>query len=206
MSISEIDNLMNLIRNQIYFYSNDVCYCLIDFKSIWSYIGFSNNLKTEEIIMINQYITRINKILYQSNEEYNFYIIDELNEKDFFISKFNEILKVKKDFLDYITKIKNFRKTELRNFYYKKNNDKWFERTVFIFLKYEGFFPVYTRFFFEKIKKVWNEMLKDEQQFFIYVCEDILGGMNLDFISQNLNNWIKMNILDKEILNDFILI
>ena len=49
-------------------------------------------------------------------------------------------------------------------------------------------------------------MLKDEQQFFIYVCEDILGGMNLDFISQNLNNWIKMNILDKEILNDFILI
>ena len=52
--------------------------------------------------MINQYITRINKILYLVNEEYNYYIIDELDNKDFFISKFNEIFKVKNEFINYI--------------------------------------------------------------------------------------------------------
>jgi len=201
----EIDTLVNQIRNQIYYYSNDICYCLIDFRSIWSIIGFNITLKSEEINMINQYITRINKILYLVNEEYNYYIIDELDNKDFFISKFNEIFKVKNEFINYIYKIKNINKTENRIFYYKKHTDKWFEKTIFIFLKYEGYLPVHSNYLFQYLKNNWNRISIEEQQFIIYICEDILGGINLDFISKNFNNWIKMNILDKNILEDFIL-
>jgi len=206
MSIGKIDMLMNEIRSKIYYFKDDICYCLIDIKSIWNLVGFNNNLSTEEIIIINQYISRINKILFESNNEYNFYIVDDLDNDDYFIQKDKELFKIKNDFLDFLYKIKYRKHNETRIFYYKKNNDKWFERLIFIYLKYDGFIPTYTTNLFIFIKKNWKTFTEEEKQFIIYVCEDILGGINIDFISKNLNTWIKMYIFDKNILSDFILI
>ena len=198
MSIGKIDMLMNEIRSKIYYFKDDICYCLIDIKSIWNLVGFNNNLSTEEIIIINQYISRINKILFETN--------NELDNDDYFIQKDKELFKIKNDFLDFLYKIKYRKHNESRILYYKKNNDKWFERLIFIYLKYDGFIPTYTTNLFIFIKKNWKTFTEEERQFIIYVCEDILGGINIDFISKNLNTWIKMYILDKYILSDFILI
>jgi hypothetical protein len=206
MSIGKIDMLMNEIRSRIYYFKDDICYCLIDIKSIWNLVGFNNNLSTEEIIIINQYISRINKILSETNNEYNFYIVDDLDNEDYFIQKDKELFRIKNDFLDLLYKIKYRKHSESRIFYYKKNNDKWFERLIFIYLKYDGFIPTYTTNLFIFIKKNWKIFTEEERQFIIYVCEDILGGINLDFLSKNLNTWIKMYIIDKNILSDFILI
>jgi hypothetical protein len=114
-----------------------------------------------------------------------------------------QIKDVRKKYLSKIIKIK-LEDNHLQNLaFYNKNTNQWFERLVYIYLKYEGRLPMSSLHFWKYIKKIFNELDSNSKDHIIYICEDILGGLDLENISRNFESWIMRNIFDKKILKDF---
>jgi hypothetical protein len=67
-------------------------------------------------------------------------------------------------------------------------------RTLFrIYLKYGGNRGVSCIDFFKSIKDNWEKLEDSETIEISYITETILGGYSLEHISQNLQNWLKLN-------------
>ena len=77
---------------------------------------------------------------------------------------------------------------------YKENKGTEWVRTLFkIYLKYGGNKGVSCIDFFKSIKDNWDKLEDSETIEISYITETILGGYSLDNISQNLQNWLKLN-------------
>ena len=71
---------------------------------------------------------------------------------------------------------------------------RWIRYLFDVYLKYGGKRGVSCIEFFNSIKERWNK-LKDEETIEIgYITDNILGGISIELISYNLQNWLVTNI------------
>lgn len=215
MSAIDLYDLMNKINMEPYlFFTKDVY--LLSIKSILKYTeGFLSN---DEFKKVNSYINELrveyNKVNTNINNYYgeiSYLVEEEQIQVNFrYISLLNEIytkiVEIKDKMIKDLINIKNrYFSLNKDRIYNKKDKEQyWFENLVSIYLKYGGKLPTSSLNFWEYIKSKWDTIEpKYDQQFIIYICEDILGGINLKYISINFDTWIRRNIHDTQILRDF---
>lgn len=72
----------------------------------------------------------------------------------------------------------------------------WYHNLRSIFYKYlyiDKSISISLLELFYKLKSIYNEISIEDQQILITICEDVLGGISLENISNNLEKWIKIN-------------
>ena len=203
------NELFQKMSNEIYLETENGKIHLNSIKSIWSYLGLDVTLSQSDLSKINKSITSINKNILKTNELINEIYIDQFIDDSQLISNsfqelYNIIKKDSKIIKDIISRIKNEKNIKDKLLYYRNDEKIWLEKLVNIYLNEGGKLPILSLDFFKYFKLKWKDIfLEKDKQFVIYVCEDILGGLNLENISYNFNTWIKRNITDRRILNDF---
>ena len=72
-------------------------------------------------------------------------------------------------------------------------NNLWLYRLFNIFNIYINITPIPVSKIFMLLAQNWSSVSYYDQQFLIYIAEDILGGNNIPYITYNLLNWIDNN-------------
>lgn len=71
---------------------------------------------------------------------------------------------------------------------------RWIYTLFNIYLKYGGNPGVSSMEFFNSIKDIWDKLEDEETIEISYITDNILGGISLENIAINLNNWLRINL------------
>lgn len=71
---------------------------------------------------------------------------------------------------------------------------RWIRYLIDVYLKYGGIRGVSSIEFFNSMKEKWSKLEDEETIEIWYITDNILGGISIENISINLNNWLINNI------------
>ncbi len=69
----------------------------------------------------------------------------------------------------------------------------WIVELIEIYIRYNTKLPITTRGMLYRLGKRWEEYTDTERELVDYICDKMLGGIDLSHMTKNLNHWITTN-------------
>jgi hypothetical protein len=175
---------------------------------IVTYLGFKIRFSQDEFRLLKEKCETINYMLKQveikiSILEYTLqnnislypsYIVNNIDVFEMYLEEFNSYFEDIKLYIKYLCE-KPRTKQSLDNSQKEKTMEgtEWIYILYDFYLRYEGVKNVSSNDFFNHIKSIWSTIENIETIQISEITDNMLGGISIENISFNLNDWISKN-------------